>query len=112
MIGEYFMQIAEKYKNDYKLALEKFRSERHRFVESLSKFKSLRVFPSEANYVMIELNGISAGELTKNLLVNDDILIKDLSSKVSGNGSQYVRIAVRNTEDNDRLVEALKKYIL
>ncbi|MBR2387561.1 MAG: aminotransferase class I/II-fold pyridoxal phosphate-dependent enzyme [Clostridia bacterium] len=109
--GEFYMQIAEKYKSDYVLALKKFKEERRRFVELLSSFKSIRVFPSEANYLLIELCGISAEELTKNLLINDDILVKDLTQKLGGSGKEFMRIAIRNTEDNDKLIEALRKYL-
>ena len=40
-------------------------------------------------------------------LLKHDIFIKDLTSKLH-NGRQYVRIAVRNGEDNLRLITALK----
>ena len=46
-------------------------------------------------------------ELMKRLLVDHGIFIKDLSSKT--NGGKYVRIAIRDKEDNDRLLEALKE---
>ena len=109
--AEFYMQIAEKYKSDYASALDRFRAERRRFVELLSSFENIRVFPSEANYLLIEILEISAEELTRDLLINDDILVKDLTQKLGGSGKQFMRIAIRNTEDNDRLVEALKKYI-
>ena len=40
------------------------------------------------------------------LLVNRCILVKDLSPKLGG--QQYLRLAVRDTRDNDRLLEALR----
>ena len=56
---------------------------------------------------MVELiNGRKAYDVTRELLVRHDIFIKDLSKKVSG--GEYLRLAVRNKEDNDRLIEALK----
>lgn len=104
--GEFYMQIAEKYKKDYAVALEKFRTERKRFETELNNIAGIRVIPTQANYFMVELTGkITAEELTKKMLLVHNILIKDLSSKV---GKQYVRIAIRNTEDNDHLVEAFK----
>ena len=36
---------------------------------------------------------------------------KDLSGKVSGAGRDYVRLAVRNHEDNMKLVAALKEIL-
>ena len=59
---------------------------------------------------MAELTGsVSAHELTKRLLCGHNILIKDLSQKM--NGKQYIRIAVRDTKDNDRLLNALIKEL-
>jgi histidinol-phosphate/aromatic aminotransferase/cobyric acid decarboxylase-like protein len=58
---------------------------------------------------MCELtDGRKSLELCANVLVNEDILIKDLTPKV-GNGRQYLRIAVRDEADNARLIEALKR---
>ena len=37
--AEFYMQITEKYKRDYLAALQKFRAERKRFVDSLKKFR-------------------------------------------------------------------------
>ena len=110
--GEFYMQIAEKYNSDYAQALKLFRDERRRFGESLKKLDGLKVFDSQANYFMIELTaGISAKELTKKLLIEENILIKDLSEKIGREGKEYIRVAIRNTEDNDVLVNALKKHL-
>lgn len=109
--GEFYMQIAEKYKKDYAAALKLFRAERARFEAELKKLDGLRVVPSQANYFMVELTGkTSAKELTRKMLLIHNILIKDLASKVGG--KQYIRIAIRNTQDNDRLIEALKAEII
>ena len=103
------MQIAEKYKKDYVAALQKFRVERARFQAELNAISGIRVIPSQANYFMIELTGkITAKELTKKMLLVHDILIKDLSTKVQG---EYIRIAIRSTEDNNRLIEAFRAEI-
>lgn len=110
--GEFYLQIAEKYKKDYEAALEKFYDTRKVFMEKLGEIKNIRVMPTQANYVMCELNGeMSARELTKLLLVKKDILIKDLTSKINKAGvqGQFVRIAVRTKEDNNRLVNAISE---
>ena len=107
--AEYYMQIEEKYKKDYVAALKKFRTERERYVAELTSIEGLRVIPSQANYVMVELtNGMSASELTKVMLTQHEVLIKDLSGKVRMGDRQFIRLAVRNTEDNDFLIAALK----
>ena len=106
--GEFYMQIEEKYKNDYAKALVKIRAERRRFASELAKIKGIRVIPSQANFIMVELlDNISPKELLKTLLIKYEILIKELSTKT--NGRNYLRLAVRNTEDNDKLLDALRK---
>ena len=108
--GEFYMQIEEKYKKDYTEALKKFRDERKRFEEQLSKINKIRVIPSQANFVMVQLDDdISPKELLKKLLIKHNLLIKELTTKT--NGHNYLRLAVRNTEDNDILLAALKEEI-
>lgn len=105
--AEFYMQIEEKYKKDYARSLELIRAERAHFRRELEKFPNLRVIPSQANYLMVELlGGLSARAITRDLLVNRCILVKDLSPKLGG--QQYLRLAVRDTRDNDRLLEALR----
>ena len=108
--GEFYLQIEEKYKKDYEAALVKIRAERARFQDELAKIKGIRVIPSQANYVMVELDeSISPKELLKTLLIKYELLIKELTTKT--NGRNYLRLAVRNTEDNNALIEALKKEL-
>ena len=109
--AEFYLQIIEKYKKDYQKALVEFRKERKRYVSKLIEISSLRVVPSQANYVMVEIiNGLSAKQLTKQLLVKYNLFIKDLTSKI-GVDRQFIRLAIRNSEDNDKLVNALKEIL-
>lgn len=108
--GEFYMQIAEKYKKDYTDALVKFREERARFESELATVKGVRVIPSQANFVMVELEkGIDPKELLKRLLIKHNMLIKELTTKT--NGRNYLRLAVRDKTDNDKLVAAMKEEI-
>lgn len=108
--AEFYLQIAEKYKNDYALALTRLRAERCRFQQALSEIDGMTVFPSQANYCLIRLtNGMSAAALTQTLLKTDNLLVKDLSPKLSG--APYLRVAIRNTEANNRLIAALKSVL-
>lgn len=108
--GEFYMQIAEKYKKDYTAALVKFREERARFESELATVKGVRVIPSQANFVMVELEkGIDPKELLKRLLIKHNMLIKELTTKT--NGRNYLRLAVRDKTDNDKLVAAMKEEI-
>ena len=110
--GEFYLQIYEKYAKDYKAAMDKFRQERRAFVNALAEVRGLRVIPSQANYLLCELtNGESATKLAEDLLDEDNILIKDLSTKKGFEGRNYIRIAIRDEKDNEKLVAALKKKL-
>ena len=105
--AEFFMQILGKYSREYIKACELLREERARFGDALSRISFLRVLPSQANFFMAEvLPPHTAGSLVSTLFEKARILIKNCSSK-EGVPGEYVRIAVRGTEDNDRLVAAL-----
>ena len=107
--AEFYMQIEEKYKKDYARSLGLLREERERFYRLLERIPEIRVIPSQANYMMAEIiNGMTSKELTKRLLLGHHIFIKDLSGKINRGNRQFVRIAVRNAQDNDRLGQALK----
>ena len=57
---------------------------------------------------MCEVIGeFTSHELTESLLNRFNILIKDCDTKYGLQGKNMIRIAVRNTKDNDALVDAL-----
>ncbi len=106
--GEFWLQIAEKYQADYHEALVRLRKSRSQMSKRLSENPHLHVFPSQANYLMVELiETLTATELTERLLAEDGILVKDLSAKVRCDGRQFVRLAIRTEEENARLVSAI-----
>ena len=76
--AEFFMQIYNKHEKDYQKACAKFVAERADFEQQLRTVPYLRVMPTQANYPGLDPN------------------------------KQYMRIAVRNHEDNSRLVAGLK----
>lgn len=108
--AEFYMQICEKYKSDYLDGLNKFKKERQEFINQLARINYLRIVPTQANFVLCEVTTLfKARELVKKMLVNEDILIKDLSNKKGFEGKEYIRIAVRNKMENEVLISALKK---
>lgn len=107
--AEFFMQIYSKYEKDYKVACSKFQQERATFKAELESIPFLRVIPSQANYFLCEVTErFSSHELAVKLLEEHNILIKDCSTKKVFNGRSYIRLAVRNREDNMRLIQSLR----
>ena len=108
--AEFFMQIYNKYEKDYKTACGKFVAERADFEKQLKTISFLRMMPSQANYFLCEvLPPYTANEVVLYMLKRHNILNRDCSNKPGLDGKQYMRIAVRNHDDNTRLVEALKQ---
>lgn len=107
--AEFFMQIYNKHETDYIKAAGKFQTERQRFYEDLKSVSCLEVFPSQANYFLCEVKGPHTSKgLTVTLLNKYNILIKDCSSKKGFEGRNFIRLAIRSTEDNIKLVNSLK----
>ena len=107
--GEFFMQILQKYQKDYAAALKRIKVDRDILIRGLKEIEGLRVFPSQANYVMCEVTTDKyTGRTLAERLLSEDIFIKDLTAKIN-NGRQYIRLAVRDTTDNNYLLSVLRK---
>ena len=106
--GEFFLQIIGKYKADYHKACLQIREERERFFKELSKIEYLETYSSSANYFLCKLTKGASTQLTEALL-EKGLLVKDLSGKIGFEDKQYIRIAVRDYNDNEILIDKLKK---
>ena len=109
--AEFFMQIYNKHEKDYQRACAKFVAERDSFEQQLREVPFLRVMPTEANYFLCEvLPPYKASEIVIRMLKQHNILTRDCSLKPGLDpNKQYMRIAVRNHEDNTRLAEGLRE---
>jgi histidinol-phosphate/aromatic aminotransferase/cobyric acid decarboxylase-like protein len=107
--GEFYMQTMEKYSGEYEKALQLFRECRECYLKELRKIDFLEVYDTQANYVLCEVKGRTSKDLCCELL-KYNILIKDITSKIE-NGKQYISIAIRKQEDNERLIKVLRKIM-
>lgn len=106
--GEFFLQIMDKYKGDYRRACDRIAAERVRFAAALAGTGLVDVYPSSANYLMCRLkDGLSARSLAEELLDRHRILIKDLTGKTGFPAGEFIRVAVRDEADNDYFMERL-----
>jgi histidinol-phosphate/aromatic aminotransferase/cobyric acid decarboxylase-like protein/choline kinase len=103
--AEYFLQIIGKYQGDYRAACKKIKSERAYFKKALCGTGLFDVYPSEANYVLCKLkNGMSARRFAEILLKEHEIFIKDLTGKKGISGDSFIRLAVRDENDNNAFI--------
>jgi histidinol-phosphate/aromatic aminotransferase/cobyric acid decarboxylase-like protein/choline kinase len=108
--AEFFLQIIGKYQKDYRKSCEKIAAERDRFKKLLDEFKSFHIYPSQANYFLCKLQCISAPELTERLLEKYEIFVKDLTGKAGIPDDSHIRIAIRDEDDNNKLIDCLKYF--
>ena len=107
--AEFFMQIYTKYESDYKKACLKFQTAKNDFYKELCTIPYLRVIPTQANYFLCEvMNKYTSHDLVDIVLREHNILLKDCSTKKGFNGRNYIRIAIRNHADDEKLVNVLK----
>lgn len=107
--GEFFLQIVEKYSKEYREGCRKIADERARFISELSTIKFLTPYPSEANYVLCKVEKpYDSKTLAVELWTKAQCLVKDCSTKKGFNGGSFIRLAVKSSEDDDKLLSALK----
>lgn len=108
--GEYYLQIATLYTKEYKKSCELIAKERSSFISKLKQIPYLKPYESQANYIMCRLEGKNSSDLANYLLKNYSILIKDLKNKKGFENVDFIRLAVKSTEDNDELINALESF--
>lgn len=106
--AEYFLQIGRLFKNDYEDACNLIALERNRFISELRKINEIKVYDSQANYILCELLNNDSTDVAIYLLENYNIFIKDLKGKTGFEDKNYIRIAIKRTEENDVIISALK----
>ena len=91
--------------------MKRFRIERDRFRKEAETIEDLRIYPTGANFFLARLLKGNAEELAADLLDRHQILIKDLTGKIPKERGEFLRIAIRDQKENDRLLKALKKEL-
>ena len=81
-------------------------SERSRFVRGLRSLSGLRVYPSVANFVLIELPAWTSAGVVTDGLASEGLLVRDCSP-LPGLTTQMIRVAIRTAKENRRLIAAL-----
>ena len=105
--AEYFLQIFGKYAPSYTSSCKSISIARAHLLKQLNSIYYLTAYPSQANYIMCKVHPSVGSTFLAEFLVEKNILIKDLKGKCCFKGKDYVRLAVRNKEDNDSLIKAL-----
>ncbi len=93
-----------------KESLEYVQLERSILLEGLEQFSQFKVYPSKANYLLVEIRGGMTSRELKEQLLPHHILIRDCAS-FTGLSEYFFRIAVRTGDENKRLLGCLGKIL-
>lgn len=103
--GYYLLQSSTEYDIDIPLLL----NEKERLVQSLLSVGGMEIWPSDTHYMLVRLRLGKAAALKEYLATEHGILIRD-ASNFEGLNEQFFRIATQTPEENDKLVECIKKW--
>ncbi len=110
--AEYYLQIQRQYKKEYVAACDRIAVQRAKLQKRLGEIEGVKVYPSQANYIMCELIGkTDSFRLAMQLIKKYNILIKNLSCKKGFFGKSFIRLAVKSGEDNEELLEAIREIL-
>lgn len=108
-LAHFFIELLNKkeFINKYKEARNKYVEGRNKFYNQLSSLGSFKVYPSYANFFMIDcLENIE--EVFSKLLFEHNIYTRILNDKLDLDPT-YLRIACSSNNDNTKVFESLKK---
>ena len=83
--------------------------EKERLVQSLLSIGGMEIWPSDTHYMLVQLRMGKAAALKEYLATEHGILIRD-ASNFEGLNEHFFRIATQTPEENDKLVESIKKW--
>lgn len=90
--------------------LTDYLAEAERLRNELRTINGLRVFDSKTNYMLCEIESVTARELKSHLLHNHGMLIRDCSNFL-GLSDHFFRVAAQLPEENDALVKAIADFV-
>ena len=83
-----------------------------RFFGALGKIDGLHVYPSFANFALVELGpGLNADDLVCRLLIRRGIYTRTCDDKKGLEAGKFVRIAARNRPENAYIIRSLRRLI-
>ena len=106
-LAAYILKSVSEFKDEFLQSLALVANDRTYMLNQLERIPGLRVFPSKANFLYLELpRGVSGRKLRDRLLEEYGLMVRECSNKI-GSSERYLRLAVQTKEAVDLLVEAL-----
>tara|TARA_B100000519_G_C14232426_1_gene433093 strand:+ start:273 stop:1427 length:1155 start_codon:yes stop_codon:yes gene_type:complete len=112
-LAYYFFKLfsSKQFLQKYNLIRKKYIAETKDFLALLKKIDQFIVYPSKANFALVELpKNISSFDFSMDLLIKHGIYVRDCSDKIGLIGN-YIRMASRGEESNNIIINSLKDFV-
>ena len=107
--AQYFLEEMGDYRWEYTESCHRVREATQNLVRRLEKLPFLYPYPTQGNFILCRvLYGFTGQELTARLFEDYRILVNNCGSK-DGLEGNFIRIACRTEEDNNRVADALAR---
>lgn len=107
-LAAFILKAVTEFKRAYRASFAKVAADRRYMAEQISAVSGLKLYPSKANFLFVELaDGISGYLLRDKLLKQYGLMVRECSNKI-GSSAQFLRLAVQQKTAVDTLVEALQ----
>ena len=111
-MAQFFLEEIEKYLPEFAGSCKMVAEATEVLYQGLSTIPFIKVYPTNANFVLCEIvSDTTAEELASDLFNQFNMIVNNQSKKVGLNG-EFVRIASRTKEENLQIIDALRKLSL
>tara|TARA_B100000900_G_C20259835_1_gene585519 strand:- start:92 stop:685 length:594 start_codon:yes stop_codon:yes gene_type:complete len=112
-LAEYFFKL---YKNS--LFLERYAEVRLQYIyeainffDALRSFQEIKVYPTKANFALIELlNGMTSSYFVNCMLIKYGVYLRSCSDKIGLQG-EFIRVACRTKEENEIILKSFSEIL-
>ena len=110
-LSEYFFRLYNRsdFFKEYEEVRKKYIAHAQEFFDELSKIPQIKVYPSMANFALIELlDGSTSANFVSKMLIKYGVYTRTCSDKIGLNG-EFIRIAARSQKENEIIVKAIRE---
>jgi histidinol-phosphate/aromatic aminotransferase/cobyric acid decarboxylase-like protein len=111
--AESFLHQAPRYRKTFRQSCTLVREHCNELYEGLKGIRGMKAYPPQANFVMCRLpaSGPDGPEITRQLFIHHNTLIKHCAGKHMPDAHRYLRIASKTQAENRSLVDAMRQCL-
>lgn len=109
-LSEYFFRLYKRqdFYKEYEIVRKRYIQEAQLFFDELSKIENIKIYPSMANFALIELlDGTTSADFVSKMLIKYGVYTRTCTDKIGLNG-EFIRIASRKSEENAKIIYSIR----